>query len=68
MKDPKYEELRKKLFDLRLNQSMRKPADKEKEYLNMTMEIKSVRKEMADLIIESIENESKLGGRKKWLM
>ncbi|MFA5603588.1 MAG: hypothetical protein WDA12_01880 [Bacilli bacterium] len=65
MKDPKYEELRKKLFDLRLNQSMRKPADKEKEYLNMTMEIKSVRKEMADLIIESIENESKLGGRKK---
>lgn len=65
MKDPKYEELRKKLFDLRLNQSMQRPADKETEYLKTTAEINTVRKEMADLIKESIENESKLGGRKK---
>lgn len=65
MKDPKYEELRKKLFDLRLNQSMQRPADKETEYLKTAAEINTVRKEMADLIKESIENESKLGGRKK---
>ncbi|MDD4547588.1 MAG: hypothetical protein PHI05_02470 [Bacilli bacterium] len=65
MKDPKYEELRKKLFDLRLNQSMQRPDDKEAEYLKTATEIKAVRKEMADLIKESIENESKVGGRKK---
>ncbi|MDD2434920.1 MAG: hypothetical protein PHO63_01560 [Bacilli bacterium] len=62
--EQKYNELRKKLFDLRLKQTLQKPADKEEEYLRTEKEITSIKNELKKLIKQTKE-EIYQGGRKK---
>ncbi|HHU54675.1 MAG TPA: hypothetical protein GXZ63_02535 [Mollicutes bacterium] len=60
----KYNKLRKRLFDLRIKQSLSK-SEHQEELLQTEKEILDIKKEMASLMREFNINEKNKGGRKK---
>jgi len=60
----KYNKLRKRLFDLRIKQSLSK-SEHQEELLQTEKEILDIKKEMASLMREFNINEKNIGGRKK---
>lgn len=60
----KYNKLRKRLFDLRIKQSL-STSEHQEELLQTEKEILDIKKEMASLMREFNINEKNIGGRKK---